>query len=190
MNWKKAAVVVLVITLVYGVIYRVAQQIYRQSANDPQVALVQNGIAQMKQTKSAYSAQPGEIIDMSASASPFVAVVDPAFKLLTSNARIGINDMNIPLPPDKVFEDAKDKGERRFTWQTASGWRFATIVQYVKLESGEEYYVLAARSLSETEQRTTQLALVIGIAYLISIGAIALYLMPTRISKTQIKNAK
>ena len=71
---------------------------------------------------------------------------------MASNAKFGGKD---PVFPAGVLDYTKLHGLHRVTWQTASGLRFAAVVQ----RSGGNFdgYVIAARSLREVKQRESQL---------------------------------
>jgi hypothetical protein len=52
-----------------------------------------------------------------------------------------------PSYPVSVLDYVKQNGESRVTWQPASGLRYASVA--IKYDNG---YIVAARSLSETER--------------------------------------
>jgi hypothetical protein len=138
------------------------------------------------------------IIDAAQSLSPFIMIFDENGTLLESSMKAG---NTLPVPPAGVFDftrsnngeifsgpfasvsrlrmafssNVRPVGEDRFTWQTASGLRFATVIVYWTatqhpssgaISSG---FVLAARSLREIENREGQLELIVGIAWIITL---------------------
>lgn len=188
MDNKKLWVLFSVVTLIFGTIFLTAQQILRLGANDPQYAMVKDGVARIKATQNGYAAQSGEMIDIKVSESPFMAVLDQEKRLVVSNARIDSTNQDIPLPPKAVFDDAKSKGVRTFTWQDSEGRRFATMVEHVALEnSGADFYVLGAKSLKSVESRISRIGWKVFLGYLLTLAALAWYFMSKgelRVKKT------
>lgn len=151
-------------------VYVAVQQDYRMSANDPQIQIAEDGVATLARGGTSTSLVPTAKIDVSASLAPFTIVVDKNMTILASSGEL---DGRTPLPPKGVFLDAASKGERRFTWQTEGGYRFATVV--APAPNGD--FVISARSLREVEKREdalTYMAAATFVCLFIAISVIAL----------------
>lgn len=159
------------ITLVYGAIYAVVQQTYRQGADDPQVQYVQD----IKEILESGQAGPQDIagqnkVDASKSLATFIIVFDKDKKAVASSA---ILDNAIPLPPNGSFDDRKNQffnlflrtSENRFTWSPKKDVRIAAVL--TKYKDG---YVLAGRSLKEVENRVIRLGLTVLIACVVTLA--------------------
>ncbi len=143
-------------TLLCGLLYVTAQQLLRHSANDPQVQMAEDAAAALARGETPEplrnrGAAAGQI-DMARSLAPYLIDFDDALRPLASTVQL---DGHIPVPPAGVFASAKARGENRLTWQPRRGVRSAVVVvPYAGLHPG---YVLAGRSLRETERRVDQL---------------------------------
>ena len=115
--------------------YALVQQDIRQSANDPQIQIAEDGV----------SPQSLPTIDISKSLAPFVIVYDENGNLLSSS---GTLDVAIPTILSGIFQYVRMSGEDRFTWQPENGVRIAAVVD--KTASG---FILAGRNLREVEKR-------------------------------------
>lgn len=153
--------------------YVIAQQSLRQSANDPQIQMAEDGA-----TALAGGAAPASLvirgvalIDPAVSLAPFLAVYDAKGKVLESS---GVIDGKPPMPPMGVLGSAKDKGENRITWQPATGTRIATVI--VAVDGKFTGFVLAGRSLKEIEKRDERAQILAVIAWLASSGMILIAL--------------
>lgn len=199
--------IVAIVTIILGTIYAVVQQSIRQSANDPQIAMAEDAAHDLANGAVPASVMPADkhIIDASESLSPFVVVFDENGTVLESSMKAG---NTLPVPPKGVFDftrsndgganlsgfsgfmsafthahssNVRPAGEDRFTWQTATGLRFATIVVHFHASSTNASmapassgavssgFVLAARSLREIEGRESQLALMVFAGWVISV---------------------
>lgn len=134
-----------IISLLIGLVYISAQQILRLDANDPQVQIVQDVSASLNA-----GAQVPQIVQQSSNEvkdtlAPFLVIYDKNGKALVSS---GMINGKIPTPPQGVFDAAKNSQDHRFSWAPESGVREAAVVSKYK-----DGFVLAARSLKETEIR-------------------------------------
>ena len=135
-----------------GVIYAAVQQNYRQTLNDPQIQLAEDGA-----TALATGVEPAEIvpraelIDAGKSLAPFIAVYDADGAPLEASAMI---DNLPPKPPIGVFQTAKKYGEDRITWQPNPETRIALVVRAVPDNSGR--FVAAGRNMREGEKRESR----------------------------------
>jgi hypothetical protein len=91
---------------------------------------------------------PTAKVDIAASLLPFLMIFDEAGNVVASSATLhGQN----PSVPTGIFDYVKQNGEDRVTWQPEVGVRIAAVA--TKSEHG---FVLAGRSLRETEKRIDQ----------------------------------
>lgn len=140
-------------TVIWAFAFGAIQQNYRQSANDPQIQLVEDGQSALASGKQpAEVVGRGEIIDISKSLAPFVAVYDQNGNPLESSGKI---ENELPRPPVGVFEYAKKEGENRLTWQPNKTTRIALMVRPVGINSG--WFIVAGRNLREIEIREKKL---------------------------------
>lgn len=134
-------------------IYIVIQQQLRQSANDPQIQVAKDTVFALEHGAKPNVFVAGTSIPLETSIAPFVIVYDDSGKPIVGSGNIkGV----LPTPPSGVFEYTKTHGENRITWEPIVGTRQAIIVLPFTAENVSGY-VLAGRSLVETENRTTQL---------------------------------
>lgn len=223
------------------VAYVAVQQSYRQAANDPQIELAEDAAAALSSGSPADSLLLGmPQADMSQSLTPFIMIFDDSGKLLASSAYVNGSPSAdvLPAPPHGVFDfvranygakpqgiigvissfrsslasNQRPAGEDRFTWQTATGLRFATVVTRwdisVKNDSSvsssssspsaivqnqsaslnqtasSSGFILAARSLREVEIREGQLGEIFLIGWLVFVvGTIGVVVVETLIEK-------
>jgi len=151
------------VTCLTGFAYVLAQQVLRQTANDPQIAMARDAasaLARNTPVSVLISSQQPQA-DLLSSLQPFLIIMDAAGKPTAST--IQLNDQ-IPTLPAGVLDYAKQHGENRITWQPQAGVREAVVVKpYAGDTNG---YVAAGRSLAETEDRVDKLTLLAGIAWL------------------------
>ncbi|PIP30287.1 hypothetical protein COX25_05450 [bacterium (Candidatus Howlettbacteria) CG23_combo_of_CG06-09_8_20_14_all_37_9] len=166
-------------TLLCGIIFVAGWQNYRQGANDPQIQNV-NAIADaLKENKDNPPESPAERIDLAKNSNEFTIVYDSNKKIIYSNATLNGKD---PVIPGGVLDTAKKKGENRITWQPKKGVRLATVVKYYS--GSASGYVIAGRSLKETENRIKNLALIIGAGWLVTIAFIIISSTPNDTKST------
>ena len=147
-----------VATALTGAVYVTGQQVYRQSANDPQLQLAQDAAAALDAGATAGSVVGTTPIDFSASLAPFVTVFDAKGVLLATGGRLGGHD---PAPPTGMLERAVAGSPNVVTWQPRSDVRIAAVA--VHWSGGT---VLAGRSLREVERRVDQLLLLVAAAWI------------------------
>jgi hypothetical protein len=165
-KWLPTAVAV---TLVLLLSYTFAQQVYRMSANDPQVMLANDTAARLVAGTPASALVASPTVDPSKSLAPFITVLDDSGKVVASSMQIG---SATPVPPAGVLDTAKATGEYKVTWQPHADTRIAAVV--VPVKGGPGGFVVAGRSLEEVEQREDDLTKMAGLGWL---GTMALTLM-------------
>lgn len=128
-------------------VYLAVQQVGRQTANDPQLQLARDGAAALAAGQTAGSVTTGGDIDIGRSLAPWITVLDERGKIVASSAKLHGALRTVPAG---VLEHARTQGEVRITWQPERGVRMATVV--VHRPGGG--FVIAGRSLRESEERT------------------------------------
>lgn len=163
-----------------GLIYVVAQQAYRMSANDPQIQLAEDAARGAAEGKSPYALVPNEQIDIATSLAPFVLILDDDKVPQASSARL--NNVTPTIPPG-VLDYAKEHGESRITWEPENGVRAALVV--VRFKGEKSGYVVAGRSLREVERRESHLTFLVGTALfsLLAVSFLSCCILPRRVDK-------
>jgi hypothetical protein len=150
-----------------GFCYVVAQQAYRQNANDPQVALATEAARVLSGGAEMESILPsGAPVAIESSLSPYVIIYD---RTGTPVSGSGSLHGGAPVLPLGVLSAAQEKGQNRLTWQPEEGIRQAiVVVPYQSATSGG--YVMAGRSLTEAESREADLTLMALVALAAALG--------------------
>lgn len=156
----------LAITLIYGAIFGVAQQVLRQSAYDPQIQLAEDAGQALANGKDISTVIPTTIVDISSSLAPFVVAYDESFKPIVASGEMMGKPPQVPVG---VLQNAKRKGENRISWQPAPNVRHAIVAVY--FHGARNGYVLAGRSLRPTEERTMKILADVGIAWAMTLAA-------------------
>lgn len=152
----------IVITVLCALVFVSVQQVYRQSANDPQIQLSEDMARYLAEGKDVKAVMPPMKVDVSKSLVWIVTVYDAAGAVVESNAML---DGQVPVLPAGVLENAKQKGQNRVTWEPKEGVRIAAVV--TAYDGG---YVLAGRSLRETEDRIEMLGKKVFIGWVVALG--------------------
>jgi hypothetical protein len=164
-------------------VYVTVQQNYRTNADDPQIQIARD--LKIKYSKSGLDSlsDSKDKLEISTSISPFYVIYDENAKPLSSNALLYNKMPELPLG---VFRGAKEEGENKITWQPASGLRFATVIVHV---SGKfNGYVMAGRSLMETEKRIKNLTLMTGLTWgITSVVVLVIVILYSRIKEEKKK---
>lgn len=150
---------IVVVTIVFGTIYVVVQQLDRQSANDAPLRLASQVAAELREGQSAtLDAQPH--VDLSRSLAAFVVVEDAQG---AASAGSGFLRGSLVSLPTGVLASAAKSGEDNVTWQPQAGLRFATVT----LSVGDQF-VSAGQSLQPSEDRDANFQLLIGVGWLLA----------------------
>lgn len=166
--WLTAA---LIISGGYLTLYASVQHVLRAGANDPQIQLSEDAAQRLAQGR-APATLVGEDVDVGASLAPFLIVYNPTGEVLASSARL---DGRTPSLPSGVLHDTTPNHESRLTWQPQAGVRLASVVV-----AAPQGYVLSGRSLREVERRERDAEIIIGAAWLVSLGLLALTFVLTQ----------
>lgn len=149
-----------------------AQQVLRQSANDPQAIIISNIKSKVFQGEDPRKLVPMEKIDISNDLSTFVQIYDSNFNLVSGNAYIGVQN-NIPKVPEGVLKKAMivdSDGRSNVTWEPESGIRIATVGEW----STDKWFIVSGRNIWEVEKRIETLTLQYAIGF---VGAVVLDLI-------------
>jgi hypothetical protein len=155
------------LTLVTGLIYVAVQQDIRQGANDPQIQMAEDTAQLLNQGKAPSSVVPAATVDLAQSLSPFIIVFDSSGKAVASS---GLLHSQIPALPAGVLTVAREHGEDRVTWQPEPSVRIASVV--VGYGGAQPGFVLAGRSLRESEIRVDRLGSLLAVGWLASLAVI------------------
>jgi hypothetical protein len=128
-------------------VYLAVQQVGRQTANDPQLQIARDAASSLASGQAAAVITNGPTIDIGRSLAPWITVIDEDGKIVSSSARLHGNPRTVPAG---VLDHARRSGEERVTWQPEEGVRMATVVVHNKGGG----FVVAGRSLQESEART------------------------------------
>jgi len=155
-----------VITIIFGTIYSVGQQIMRLGADDPQIQMAEDAAARISKGDT-----PADVItekiDPKISLSPFIVVYDLKGQLAASATYAGTE--LLPNIPYGVLESTTDS-YKTVTWEPIPNVRLAAVA--VKTH---DYYVVSARSLRATESRYGTLMQVIALGWFLSVLTVGSY---------------
>jgi hypothetical protein len=135
-----------------------AQQVWRQDANDPQIQMARDAAARLASGQAVDTVVPMTTVDAAQSLAPFLTVLDDKGSIVASSGRVR---GAIKAVPSGVLDHVRESGEEGVSWQPEPGVRIATVI--VRYPSG---FVLAGRSLLETERRRDRMGELIALAWL------------------------
>ena len=169
------------ITVFFCTLYVAIQQQYRQSADDPQIAMTELLIASLTSGDKNLDSSVAKnlVIGDATSLSPFVAVLNASKEPVYSMGGLKDDKGSIVLPPIAVFDYVKSLPlgiQQRFTWETKEGLRFATVVERYEAVDGSEGFVMVARSLREVENREQTLVYTVFTGWLVAVGGFIIML--------------
>lgn len=154
----------LVITIVFGTIYVVAQQVLRLTANDPQVQLAHDLSPQVTGDKLPNAADTGNV-DIGSSLAPFVVIYNKDGQAVAGS---GYLHGQLPKIPKGVLTSSSRKSDNRVTWEPENGVRIASVTVATK----DGHYVVAGRSLQEVEKRTSRILLLVLFGWVLACGLV------------------
>jgi hypothetical protein len=154
-------------TALSGLVYLVTQQMWRQMANDPQIQMARDAAAMLEQGLPVDAVVPRTGIDMERSLAPFLTVFSDAGLVLASSGRL--HDQ-LRVVPAGVLSHVREHGEERITWRPEPGVRIAAVI--VRQAGPPAGFVLAGRSLRETEQRIGQFQGLVGVVWIALLGGL------------------
>ncbi|HEV7622155.1 MAG TPA: hypothetical protein VGO09_10490 [Flavisolibacter sp.] len=153
-----------IITIIMGLIYVSVQQVYRTTANDPQIQIAHDIVSRMNEGKSVEKYFAVDTIDLQNSGSVFLEMYNEEGKPLRST---GLLKGELPQLPAGVINFAKVKGEDWVTWQPAKDVRMAMVL--VRTAAAPFFIIAVGRSLAEVENRVSRLTTVIFICWILCI---------------------
>lgn len=161
----------LVCVLTIGTSYGLVQQNYRQSANDPQVQIIQNVSDLIESGTDLQRVFDSTTqVDISKSLDSFVIIFDENMNSLYST---GILDGKTPSLPKGVLDATKRMGQHTVTWEPKKGVRIAAVVQYVAGTTPR--YVLAGKSIRVIEKREDNAMKMAAAALAVSLATTLIY---------------
>jgi hypothetical protein len=166
LSWFPAAFLATVFALTA---YATVQQVYRSSANDPQIQMAEDAAAKLAGGAPVPAVVPAEAVDMAGSLAPYVIVFNENGAPVAASVRL---NGRVPVLPPGVFAAARNVPEQRLTWQPTPGVRSAIVIRHYRGSSPG--FVLVGRSLREAEQRIARLISIVTIMWA---GAIAFLLV-------------
>jgi len=166
-RWAQLATLATALSLL---VYLAVQQVGRQSANDPQLQIARDASAALAQGKNPFTAS--ETVDIGRSLAPWITVTDDQGNIIASTARLHGNPRTVP---SGVFQHARETGEERVTWQPEPGVRMATVV----VHNRNGGFVVAGRSLRESEERTAAYGRLILLGWIITLTGLLLVVSAT-----------
>ncbi|HEY5563229.1 MAG TPA: hypothetical protein VIK72_16035 [Clostridiaceae bacterium] len=160
------------VTFTCSLVYIVSQQSIRLGANQLPAQLAVETSTKLQDIESVKDAIPSEKVDITKSLNTFVMVYDINKKLIASSA---ISSGSSIMYPTGILDNVTQKNEARVTWQPERGLRYATVA--IKYDGG---YIVAARSLSETEKLIDTIGKLVIAAWLacavfLGIGVMIIY---------------
>ena len=172
----QAVLLIAVTTVIALLCYTTVQQTMRTSANDPQIQLAAdaaNRIAAGSTPAAALPALPP--IDPALTPSPFVIIYNDAGVPLATTATF---NRTIPAPPAGVFTYLRSHPEDRITWKPGiiannQSLRIAAVLRPYTSAQGSGF-ILAGRTLTETESRISQIGSLVLLAWCAAIACILL----------------
>ncbi len=156
-------------TILFIAIYVASYFIISNASYNPQINIATDTawkVALQLEKNGKIEPLAGEKIDISKSTETFVIIYDQNKNAIESNGQL---NGQIPTLPSGVLENTHPGEKHTLTWQPEENIRLAAVT----VSAGEYGYVLAARSLSDTEFRIGELNKYIAIGYIASIIAIA-----------------
>ena len=143
-RWVQLAALATALSLM---VYLAVQQVGRQNANDPQLQIARDASLGITDGKTPAGITAESPVEISRSLAPWITIADDKGNIIASTARLHGNPRTVPAG---VFDHARATGEERVTWQPEPGVRMATVV----VHNRNGGFVVAGRSLRESEERT------------------------------------
>lgn len=161
-EWIPIGVVVSLLSLM---IFGVAQQTIRLSAYNPQTQMAEDAALKIANGMPPSQVISADNIDMAQSLSPFMIVYDDRGTVLASSV---VLDGVTPNIPAGVLSAARERTDN-VTWEPKPGVRAAAVI--VRYVGGNPGFVLAARSLRETEKLTQRIFFDVIVGWVFTMAA-------------------
>jgi hypothetical protein len=154
------------------------QQVGRQDANDPQLQMARDAAAQLASGQVPVdTVVPAATVEVANSLAPFLTVLDARGSIVASSGRV---HGALKSVPSGVFDHVRQTGEEEVSWQPEPGVRVAASI--VSYPGG---FVLAGRSLLETERRRARMSELIALAWLGMLVGLAVLVAATETLMTR-----
>ena len=155
------------LTLIFGAMYGISQQVLRQSANDPQIQIAEDAAAAINAAEPVSFFNSQAKTDIGKSLTPYLVIYDANGAVVASTGQLnGVS----PTLPRGVLQSSLASGESRLTWQPQPDVRSAIVVIPVKgIFNG---FVMVGRSLREVEKREDQIGKIAFSAWFVSLVAV------------------
>ena len=148
-------------------VYLAVQQAWRRAADDPQVQMAGDISASLWSGQAPDSIVPAAQVDYGVSLAPFVIVFDDAGAIVASSGTLHGRRATLPAG---VLEHVRRSGAERVTWQPSAGTRIAAVV--VRYGGSAGGFVLAGRSLRETEERTATFGQLVWLVWIATLAGL------------------
>jgi len=145
-NWLGYAAIV---SLMCFLVYIIAQQNFRQAANDPQYQMAEDAVTALDKGADPKSLPGTSPVDIAGSLSPYLVIYDRAGNHVAGEATLNGQPLKIPRV---AIDYVNRKGSDAVTWQPRPGVRQAMVGL-----GGKNYLAFTGRSLRKTEERVATL---------------------------------
>jgi hypothetical protein len=146
------------------IVYFVSQQVWRASADDPQIQIAHDLAAALDAGTPIGDVVPSVKVAMDRSLAPFVTVLDDRGAIVATSGTLHGQPRPMPIG---VVNYVRDHGEETVTWQPEPGVRIAAAV--VKTSETPARYVVTGRSLRLTEERVSQFRSMIAFGWAVTL---------------------
>jgi hypothetical protein len=133
-------------------VYITAQQVGRETANDPQIQIARDARDGLAAGQPVESVVPAGEVSLERSLASWVTILDDSGAVIASSGRLHGQLHAVPIG---VLDNIRSGGEGRVTWQPEPGVRMATVAE--RVPGPHPRFVLVGRSLDETENRISHL---------------------------------
>ncbi len=157
----------LITTLICGLVYVIAQQNYRTSANDPQIQMAEDAALALAGGAKPFDLIPNTPTDLQNSLAPYLIVFDTQGVAVASSATVHGEKVSLPKG---IFDYVRAHGEDRITWQPQKDIRSAAVI--LEVQGSNPGFVLAGRSLREIELRENSLLLQVFFSWIFTLIAL------------------
>ncbi len=158
------------VSIFFLLLYTTVQQCYRMQANDPQIQVAGDLAHRLGAHIPIPAGLVPDSIDLDQGAGLFLEFYDGRDHPVFSTATLG---GRVPVLPSGVLGAARKQGEDRITWEPRRGVRLATVVRYTG--NPRTPFVVAGRSLRDTEDRIGNLGLMVLLGWLLSLSLILIH---------------
>ena len=180
-RWAYGAIAV---TGVCVLAYAVVQQNYRESLNDPQIQIAEDGAAILEQGRvpADIVSHGTPLVDIANSLAPWIAVYDSNGHILEASGQLNNAP---PQLPQGIFDTSQwgnyiighhlngsPVDQNRFTWQPSATVRQAVIVTQTP---DKKYFVAAGRNMREVEQRIEHEGEIVFVLWALTLGALLVW---------------